>query len=408
MRLLFVQETDWLKRNPAQQHHLAEMLSLRGHEVCAIDYELLWRTRGKKELYSRREVFENVTKVHQGASIKVIRPGIVKLPLLEYVSLIFSHRGEIRRQVREFQPDAVVGWGILNSYLAMKAARRNGLPFIYYWIDVLERLIPAQPFQTLGKLVERETLKYSDRILAINDKLRDYLIRLGAAPERTQVLRAGIDIKRFNPNSNGVGIRQQYGLRKEDVVLFFMGWLYHFSGLKEVALELSGTNNANLKFLVVGEGDALEELRRIQEKHNLADRLILTGKKNYEEIPDFLAAADICLLPACPDEKIMQDVVPIKMYEYMAMRKPVIATRLAGVMKEFGEDNGVVYVDRPEDVIPKALELVNNGKLNQLGEKARSLVEGYSWDQITDQFEMILEETIKEKKHGAVSGQVPG
>ncbi|MCL0064216.1 hypothetical protein M1N83_03370 [Dehalococcoidia bacterium] len=82
----------------------------------------------------------------------------------------------------------------------------------------------------------------------------------------------------------------------------------------------------------------------------------------------------------------------------MAMRKPVISTRLPGVMKEFGEDNGVVYVDRPEDVVAKALELVQNGSVGTLGSKARSFVERNSWDNITDEFEKILEEVIKEKR----------
>ena len=72
------------------------------------------------------------------------------------------------------------------------------------------------------------------------------------------------------------------------------------------------------------------------------NQVILTGKQPYECIPKFLAAADICLLPAYPTEKIIQDIVPIKMYEYMAMGKPVITTKLPGVMKEFGEDRGVI------------------------------------------------------------------
>ena len=95
----------------------------------------------------------------------------------------------------------------------------------------------------------------------------------------------------------------------------------------------------------------------------------------------------------------MHDIVPIKMYEYMAMRKCVIATRLPGVMKEFGEDNGVVYIDRPEDAVEKALELVASRGLNELGSKARGFVERYSWDNITDKFEKILEEVIKEKQN---------
>jgi glycosyltransferase involved in cell wall biosynthesis len=398
MRLLITQETDWLKRNPAQQHHLAEMLSLRGHKIRVIDYELLWRTQGKKEFYSRREIFNNVCKIHKGASIMVIRPGIMKLPLLDYVSLIFSHRKEIARQIKEFKPNALVGFGILNSYLALKAARKNDLPFIYYWIDVLHRLIPFKPFQPVARMVESRTVKQADRILVINDKLRDYVIKIGAPPERTQVLTAGIDIEQFAPNNSGNTVRKQYGLSEQDIVLFFMGWLYHFSGLKEVALELAKDDSPNLKLLIVGEGDAYEELQKIQERYNLHNRVILTGKKPYQEIPNFIAAADICFLPAYPWEPVMQDIVPIKMYEYMALKKPVIATKLPGVMREFGEDNGVVYVDKPEEAVAKATELVQDGIVEQLGSRARSFVERYTWDSITDEFERILEEAIKEKR----------
>jgi len=83
-----------------------------------------------------------------------------------------------------------------------------------------------------------------------------------------------------------------------------------------------------VKLIIVGEGDAFEDLLRLSEDYDLGGQLILTGKQPYEKIPEFIAAADICLLPAYPDETIMQDIVPIKLYEYMAMGKPVITTRL--------------------------------------------------------------------------------
>jgi glycosyltransferase involved in cell wall biosynthesis len=281
----------------------------------------------------------------------------------------------------------------------MKAARENNIPFLYYWIDVLHRLIPFKPFQPIGKIIESGVLRQADRVLVINEKLRDYVTKLGARPERTQVLRAGINLEQFKPNINLDAIRKQYRFKEEDIILFFMGWLYRFSGLKEITSRLAGSENNNFKLLIVGEGDAYKELQEIRERFNLQDRVILTGKKSYQEIPNLIAAANVCLLPAYPWEPIMQDIVPIKMYEYMAMKKPVISTKLPGVMKEFGEDNGVVYVDRPEDVVPKAIELVQNGKVEELGAKARSFVEKYSWDNITDDFEKILEEVIEEK-HG--------
>ena len=399
MKVLFVQATDWIKRNPVQQHHLAEMLSLRGHQIRAIDYEILWRTQGTRELYSRQEIFAGVSKIHEEAEVTVVRPGIIKLPMLHYVSLAVSFRRAIDRQIHEFAPDVVVGLGIA-SYLASRAAERHGLPCIHYWIDVSHRLIPCKLLRPLGWLIERQTEKRVDRVLAINDKLADYAKKLGAAPERTQVLRAGIDIRRFNLETSGDIVRHQYGIEATDFVLLFMGWLYNFSGLKEVALELARVKKPYLKLLIVGEGDAYDQLQRIGEQHDLQDRVILTGKKPYQDMPGFIAASDVCLLPACPDEKIMQDIVPIKMYEYMAMRKPVIATRLPGVMKEFGVDNGVIYVDRPEDVVGNAIELVRNGALNDLGGKARRFVERNSWDNITDEFESILHNVIREKQNG--------
>jgi len=403
MRILITQESDWLKRNPLQQHHLAERLSLRGHDIRVIDYEILWKRQGRKELYSRREVFNNVSKIYSGANVTVIRPGIIKVPWLDYLSLIFSHRKEIARQIKEFRPDIIIGFGILNGYLAAKAARKNNLPFIYHWLDVLHWLITFNPFQPIGKMVESKTLKQADRVLVISDRLKDFVTGLGASPERVQVLRPGVLVEQFNPATSGTAIRKQYKIKEGDIVIFFMGWLYKFSGLKEVALELAKTKGNNLKFLIVGEGDAYAELQRIQQKYNLQDRVILTGQRPYQEIPALIAASDFCLLPACPKEKVMQDGVPAKLYEYMAMKKPVISTRLPGVMREFGQDNGVFYVDRPEDVVAKAFELAQANRLEELGLKARNFVEKYNWDNITDEFEKILEEAIKEKRSGTIS-----
>ena len=153
MKILLVQDTDWLVRGPHQQHHLMERLSLKGHEVRVIDYELLWRTQGKRELYSRRKIFNDVSKIYKGAKITVIRPGIIKIPWLDYVSLVFSHKREINQQMRELKPDIIIGFGILGTYLAMKLAKRNGIAFIYYLIDVLHTLVLFKPFQLIAKVV---------------------------------------------------------------------------------------------------------------------------------------------------------------------------------------------------------------------------------------------------------------
>jgi len=395
MKILIVQESDWVEKGPHQSHHLMERMSKKGHEVCVIDYEILWRLHEDKSLISARKVFKNECKAVEGGNITVIRPSIVKFPVLDYVSLLYTHRKEIKKQLDEFNPDVIIGFGILNAMLAIRLARKT--PFVYYIIDSLHRLVPKKTFQSLAKYIESKNMKKANRVVVINEQLKDYAINMGANPEKTYVVRAGIDAERYDPNIDGGEIRREYGIKDDDIVLFFMGTLFNFSGLKEVATELAKIKDEkpNIKLLFVGKGDALEDIQKIREEHHLENRIILTGRQPFKRIPKFLAAADICLLPAYNNE-IMRDIVPIKMYEYMAMGKPVIATKLPGVMKEFGKDHGVIYVDKPEDVLKKAVELIERGSIKEEGRKARGFVEKYNWDDLVDEFEGILEGVIED------------
>jgi len=395
MKILIVQDTDWIRRNPIQHTHLSERLALRGHEIRAIDYEILWRAEGEKELFSRRRVF-SVSRILKDASIMVIRPGILKLPILDYVSMLFTYRKEINLQIREFNPDVIIGNDILTPYLAYKTARKNNIPTIYYAIDIEHKLVPFRFLQPVGKIIEKKNIRDADLVISINEVLREYTVRMGAIPDKTLVIRAGIDSQMYNPEIDGTEIREKYGIEKDDVVLLFVGWLYHFSGLKEVASKLPEIQHKNIKLLIVGDGDAFSDIRKIRDQNGLQSLIILAGRQPYESIPKFIASSDICLLPAYNNE-VMRYVVPIKMYDYMAMAKPVITTKLPGIMKEFGEGNGVVYVDKPEDSVTKAIELVENASVKELGLKARSFVETNCWDNITDEFERVLEGAIRKK-----------
>jgi glycosyltransferase involved in cell wall biosynthesis len=391
LKILVVQESDWLEMGVHQQHHLMERLSLRGHEVRAIDFEIRWNRKPRRNLYSKRRFFNNVSKTCEGANVKVVRPGILKLPLLDYISIALTHSMEIRRQMVEFKPDVVIGLGILNTFVALQLAKRLSIPFVYYLIDALHTLIPVRKLRFLGKVLESDTLSRCDVVCVINEELKRYAIEMGAQPKKVHVVRAGVDTERFNPDVDGYTMREKLGISRDDVVLFFMGWLYSFSGLKEVALTLAKVRDEypDIKLLIVGEGDLYHELQQIKKDFSL-QQLLLAGWQPYEKIPEYLAASDICLLPA-HDNEVMRNIVPIKMYEYMACRKPVVSTKLLGILQEFGQNNGVVYANQPKEVLKKAIELCNDyGSIRGQGVKARAFVEKYSWDKITHEFENIL------------------
>ena len=400
MRILVVQESDWIKRNPHQQHHLMELLGLRGHKIRVIDYEVEWKDNKEEEgLYkSPRKVFKEYKKVYNTNNVTVIRPPLIRIPVINYFSVIYYHKQEIKRQLEEFKPDIIVGFGILNANIASKLAKKANIPFVYYFIDVLHQLIPEKSFRKLGKSITKKTIRNSSYVLTINRRLSETAVELGADPHKLSIIDAGINLKQFNyKKHNGFKIRRYYKIATNDIVLFFMGFLYDFAGLKELALEL-GQNKArypNIKLMITGDGDAYEALKIIQRKFNLEDQLILTGRQKYKIMPDLIGASDACILPAYKDEIIMQDIVPIKLYEYMAMQKPVIATRLPGLIAEFGEKNGIIYINTPEEVLDVVIEQFRNKKeIEKISLAGYNFVKDNDWRTLAIRFESILENLI--------------
>ena len=401
MKILVVQESDWIKRNPHQQHHLMELLGLRGHTIRVIDYEVDWKLDKKDSEYkykSPRQVFEHYKKIYNTDNVTVIRPPLIKLPVLNYFSVLYYHRKEIKRQIKEFEPDVIVGFGILNANIAAKEAKKANIPFVYYFIDVLYKLIPEKHFRGLGKRITKNTIKRSSYVLTINRKLNETAVELGANPHKMSIIGAGINLNQFNyKKHNGYKIRQFYNIKNNDIVLFFMGFLYNFAGLKELALELGKNKEKypHIKIMITGDGDAFEALELIQRKYKLEDQMILTGRQKYKLMPDLIGASDICILPAYKDEEIMQDIVPIKIYEYMAMKKPVIATRLPGLVAEFGERNGIVYINTPEEVLKIVQQkFTNKREIINVGSAGYNFVKSNDWRNLTLQFEGILEDIV--------------
>ena len=374
----------------------------RGHEVRVIDFEIGWRDHASTAIIAPRKVFTPPPKVIQGSRITVMRPTVVRLPTVEYASLIVTHRREIRRQIQEFRPAVVLGFGLLNAFVGIRVARRAHIPFVYYLIDELHRLVPQRAFRDLARVIEQSNLRTASLVLSINQALRDYAMDMGAPPGKTMVLPGGVDIERYLSAGDGSGIRKDHGLEPGDLVLFFMGWVYSFSGLREVAESLAAGEGreARAKLLVVGKGESWDNMARLATELGVEDRIKMVGFRPYAEMPSYLSAADVCLLPAYNTET-MRNIVPIKMYEYLAAGKPVIVTRLPGLLKEFGEGHGVVYVDSARDVVAKASELAGEGSLQRIGQLGRAYVSRNDWNSITDRFETMLKDLGGQRGHRA-------
>lgn len=387
MRILVVQESDWLKRNPVQQHHMLERLSAQGHEVLVLDYPIRWRDeRGR--VFSRRRVHQGVARVVPESGVTVIRTAGLRVPGLGKLVWLASNTWELMHSFRRFHPDVVVVLGLSNSFVAQWLAQLAGVPVVVHLLDALHTLADPRILRPLAASVERAILRKADRVVVINKALARYAEAMGADPHRIDIIPTGVDLARFGPHVDASIVRQQFGIDPNDCVMLFVGWLYTFSGLKELAEAMVADVSIppRLKLLVVGTGDLAPDLRHLRDT-GLGNRLILADAQPVGCMPEFLAAADICLLPAHVNDT-MAHVVPAKVYEYLAAGKPILASRLPGLQAEFGCSGAIRYTDGAPDLLAKACQLMGDESMRAAaGADARRLASlSGTWDSASTRF----------------------
>ncbi|NVM52509.1 MAG: glycosyltransferase [Candidatus Helarchaeota archaeon] len=399
LNILVIQDTDWIERGPHQQHHIFERLGRKGYSIWVIDFEILWDKYEKKSYFQKEKIFQNISHVVANNKIEVKRPPILKIPLLDKMTIPIFHTISINKIIKNKRIQVIVGQTILNTFCGLILSKIYRIPFIYHVIDSIHSIasdyIPKY-FLFLAKVLEVFIIKHSDLIITVNKGLKDYIIRLGGSPEKTFIVPAGVDFKKYQESKDRSRIRKKLGIKEDDLILFFMGWLYEFSGLKELAEYILKHPKLQAKLLAVGGGDLYPYLLSLSKK---TDKIIVTGQVPYDEIPIYLSAADICILPAYKNE-IMMNIVPIKLIEYMAAGKPVISTKLPGVFREFGKNNGILYCDNVGELVQIALKLKENNKIEGIGKRGLNYVKKRDWTILVKDFEKIMKRTIKNRKKG--------
>lgn len=397
LRILVVQETDWLDRGPHQQHHLFERLAAPGrrsggHTVRVLDYQIRETFWPRGALIRPTETHPNVSRAGVSGSVTVVRPGTLGLPALSRLLSVPSFYLTLQQQIRTFQPDLIVDYALSTGVPALLTARQHNIPFLLHMIDNLPTLAP-RPLQAIARAVERWLLPRADHTLSINHVLREYALQRGANPATAHYIPSGVDLTRFSPDLPTAELRARWGLAPDDVVLLFIGWLYTFAGL-ETIVRLLPQLPPHVKLLIVGEGDAEARLRALHTELELGPRVVFTGRVPYADAPRYMALADICLLTSDIND-VMRYIVPIKTFEYMAAGRPVLATHLPGLKGDIPPGNGILYAD-PAEFLPILTRLATDpAERTALGQSARAFAEqNHDWDKLTDAFEQLLQSLI--------------
>lgn len=268
---------------------------------------------------------------------------------------------------------AVAGWIV---------SRLKRKPFVFelrdLWPDSIVTVGAMKARMTIRFLEKLELFLYreADLIVAVTDSFRENLMRRGIDARKIVVLKNGADLEFYQPRPRPQALAHQLGAEGKFVAAYIgtVGMAHAVWAIVEAAELLR--DETGILLLVVGEGAEKANVERLAAKKQLTNIRILPAV-NKQTIRDYYALTDLNLV-TLRDQPLFRTVIPSKIFEIMAMGRPILSS-VHGEARSILEAAGAaVFVD-PENAEQLACAIRqlrdDPGRLEQMGTNGRSFVE---------------------------------
>ena len=209
--------------------------------------------------------------------------------------------------------------------------------------------------------------------------------RLGIAPRNSVVAHNGVELEMFE-SPREVPVREKLGIPPEKKIVCYCGNTYEGRGIELLADMAERLPNA--EFLVVGGTENYIRPHRESARSRGLDNFTMIGIVPHGEVSSYLLASDILVLPYSSamtikgGTKAGDFTSPLKVFEYMAAGKPIVATEIPSVLEilEPGINSVTVPPDDPKEFFAALLSLINDPNLcMRISKNALSDVRKYTW-----------------------------
>jgi glycosyltransferase involved in cell wall biosynthesis len=309
-----------------------------------------------------------------------------------------------RAELEAFGPDFIYERYCLLNTAGLELARYLGVPLV---LEVNSPLVLEQQrmrglsLPAVARAAERLLFTSADHVIVVSEWLRQYVIDEGADPNRVSVVPNAADPDLFCPRLEPSTLRRQLGWNDRFVV-GFVGSMKSWHGISTLleALQILGGTESRFRALLVGSGPELPGLQQEAEQRGLGDSVHLTGAMPHEMVPDAVDAMDVTVAPYAPDADGYFS--PVKLFEYMAMARPVVAARV-GQVEEVIEHGRTGWLYTPGDArqLAELIRLIADDPrlCRQAGTAARERVLAqHTWQRNAERVTAIAECAAADKR----------
>ena len=243
-------------------------------------------------------------------------------------------------------------------------------------------------------MAARRAFRRAGWVTACSDDLRRRAVVLGAPADRCETLPYGVDAGRFRPDPTArARRREQVGVGAEQPLLFTAGRLVRKKGFEYLidAMPAIVSRWPDARLVIGGGGDLDDELRARARAGGVAERVVFAGVLTQDEVSEFLAAADVAVVPSVRDDSGNVDGLPNVVMEALASGTALVATTAGGIgaVARNGE-NALLVAERDPAALASAISaLLDNADLRaRVGDTARrEVTERHSWAHVARRFE---------------------
>ncbi|MEW5918580.1 MAG: glycosyltransferase [Gemmatimonadota bacterium] len=233
-------------------------------------------------------------------------------------------------------------------------ARRRNAPFVLFvhapQVWEAGKWGTARPGwgNLLERMGERPILVAADVVACVSEEVADELPRFGVSREKIVVTPMSVDTARFTPFVSGVEVRRRHNLDGA----FVVGWtgsfrLFHGLHVAMSAFALAHRHVPNAKLLLVGDGPQRQVLERRAAALGVADSVVFAGSVSHANVASYVAAMDTAFVTACADDTFHYS--PLKLREYMACGKAVIAPRVGEMGRSLRDGVDALLYDQADE-----------------------------------------------------------
>jgi len=229
-----------------------------------------------------------------------------------------------------------------------------------------------------NNLINEKLINFADELTISNNYLKE---KFGGT-----IIWHARDTESFNPQKyNKKLLRKKYNIDNSKKVVMFLGTPREHKGVENLINAVNMIKNINLLLIIVGVDDSDNYCKILIKtgKKILKDRYMSFGVQPFEKIPEFLILADVLVIPQKKNFATVGQV-PAKVFDAMAMAKPIIATNVSDLPEILDGCGWIVESEKPEK-LAKTIQYVldNSEEAEKIGQKARQkCIEKYSWDEM--------------------------